>query len=310
MSEPSDWQQLKVQLNADWAEHLSDHLTEVGAVSVTFADAADTPIFEPEVGTTPLWQQTQVIALFDAATQLAPLVDQLLNESVWAQTVGLTRSDFQVERLPDQDWERAWMDDFHPMAFGDHLWIVPSGYPTPTQKGVHLYLDPGLAFGTGTHPTTALCLTWLDQNPPQDQTVIDYGCGSGVLALAAKKLGAHWVYGVDIDPQAITASQQNAARNQVQIEFMSTQAAEHLPAHQADCLLANILAGPLTALLPTFQHLLRPQGTLILSGLLNDQAARLIAHYQQQGFECLAHQKQDDWGLLHFRAPREPEATS
>lgn len=287
------WIQINITVNEPVAEPLSDAFMEVGAVSVTFADAQDNPIYEPELGTTPIWQQTRVIALFDAEIDAKAIIAQLT-----AQMPELSENAFRIEALEDKDWIRAWMDQFEPMQFGNHLWIVPSWCEAPDANAVNLLLDPGMAFGTGTHPTTALCLTWLDQHPPKGLNVIDYGCGSGVLALAAQKLGAQSVQGTDIDPQAILASQQNAQRNQADIPFSLVKDFQSPP---VDCLLANILAGPLKELAPEFKRLLKPNGTLVLSGLLAQQADELIEFYQAQGFSLTGQNTLDDWAQLSFR---------
>lgn len=292
------WIQINITVAEATAEPLSDTFMEVGAVSVTFADAQDNPIYEPEIGTTPIWQQTRVIALFDAEINPKTIVAQLIE-----QMPQFSSTDFRIEALEDKDWIRAWMDQFQPMQFGDHLWIVPSWCEPPQADAVNLLLDPGMAFGTGTHPTTALCLTWLDQNPPKDLSVIDYGCGSGVLALAAKKLGAKSVQGTDIDPQAILASQQNAQRNQADIPFALVKDFQSPP---VDCLLANILAGPLKTLAPEFKRLLKPNGTLVLSGLLSQQADDLIDFYREQGFTLTGKHTLDEWAQLSFRFHAEP----
>lgn len=286
------WIQINITVNEPVAEPLSDAFMEAGAVSVTFADAQDNPIYEPELGTTPIWQQTRVIALFDAEINAKAIIAQLT-----AQMPELPENGFRVEPLEDKDWIRAWMDQFKPMQFGNNLWIVPSWCEAPDANAVNLLLDPGMAFGTGTHPTTALCLTWLDQHPPKDLNVIDYGCGSGVLALAAQKLGAQSVQGTDIDPQAILASQQNAQRNQADIPFSLVKDFQSPP---VDCLLANILAGPLKELAPEFKRLLKPNGTLVLSGLLAQQTDELIEFYQAQGFSLTGQNTLDDWAQLSF----------
>nr|AIM47460.1 50S ribosomal protein L11 methyltransferase [uncultured bacterium] len=286
------WIQINTTVSEALAEPLSDAFMEVNAASVTFADAKDQPIFEPEIGTTPIWNQTKVIGLFDAEADIPAVINQL---ATLIPDVPAER--YNIEALEDKDWIRAWMDQFQPMQFGSRLWIVPSWCDIPDPKAVNLMLDPGMAFGTGTHPTTALCLTWLDQNPPTDLTVIDYGCGSGVLALAAEKLGAKQVKGTDIDPQAIIASQQNADRNNANIEFKLVKDFQSDP---VDLLIANILAGPLKELAPEFIRLMKPNATLVLSGLLSNQAADLIAFYQQQGFEFLAQNDLDEWSQLSF----------
>lgn len=286
------WIQINATVEEALAEPLSDAFMEVGACSVTFEDAKDQPIFEPELGTTPIWQHTRVVGLFDAETDTQAIVSSLEN-----LLPDIAATQYKIEALEDKDWVRAWMDQFEPMRFGQRLWIVPSWHTPPEADAVNLMLDPGMAFGTGTHPTTSLCLTWLDQHAPTGLNVIDYGCGSGVLALAAQKLGAADVRGTDIDPQAIIASEQNAERNQADIDFKLVKDFQAAP---ADLLVANILAGPLKELAPEFIRLLKPGGTLVLSGLLTNQAPELIAFYDQQGFALLEQQDLDDWSLLCF----------
>ncbi len=284
------WIQINTTVSETLAEPLSDAFMEANAASVTFQDAQDQPIFEPELNTTPVWQQTKVVGLFDAEVDTQAIINLLvqLMPDVPANT-------YKVEQLEDKDWVRAWMDQFKPMPFGQNLWIVPSWTQPPKPEAVNLMLDPGLAFGTGTHPTTSLCLTWLDQHPPKGLNVIDYGCGSGILALAAQKLQATSVMGTDIDPQAILSSQQNAERNQEYIEFKLV---EDFSPPPCDLLIANILAGPLKELAAEFNRLLKPGGTLVLSGLLANQADELIAHYHSLGIELTTFQQSEEWGLL------------
>jgi len=284
------WIQINIIVEESMAEPLSDAFMDVGASSVTFEDAKDQPIYEPEIGTTPIWSQTKVIGLFDAEVDGNNVIDILC-----LLQPNLNKQAFKVEQLEDKDWIREWMDQFKPMQFGERLWIVPSWTQPPEPDAVNLMLDPGMAFGTGTHPTTAQCLTWLDQNTPKNLTVIDYGCGSGVLALAASKLGAKSVAGTDIDPQAITASDQNAKRNNADIAFKLVKDFDSEP---VDLLIANILAGPLKALAEEFDRLLKPGGTLVLSGLLTSQAEELQTHYQAFGITLNTSISQDEWGLL------------
>ncbi|MDG6779065.1 50S ribosomal protein L11 methyltransferase [Thiomicrorhabdus sp. zzn3] len=284
------WIQINTVVEEALAEPLSDAFMEIGACSVTFEDAKDQPIFEPELGTTPIWAKTKVIGLFDAETDAKQVIENLTG-----LVPQVSSEQYKVEQLEDKDWIRAWMDQFQPMQFGERLWIVPSWCEAPQADAVNLMLDPGMAFGTGTHPTTSLCLTWLDRHAPIDLNVIDYGCGSGILALAAQKLGARRVMGTDIDPQAIIASEQNAQRNQADIAFSLVQDFNSEP---ADLLVANILAGPLKELAPEFERLVKPGGTLVLSGLLETQAAELQAHYRTLGFELNTLQTKEEWALL------------
>ncbi|HFG2032807.1 TPA: 50S ribosomal protein L11 methyltransferase [Vibrio cholerae] len=270
------WIQIKLNATNDNAEAIGDMLMEeTGAVSVTFLDAKDTPVFEPLPGETRLWGDTDVVALYEADMDTSRILQQIKASNMLAEGFA-----HKVEQVEDKDWEREWMDNFHPMQFGRRLWICPSWREVPDPKAVNVMLDPGLAFGTGTHPTTALCLEWLDNLDLSGKTVIDFGCGSGILAIAAIKLGAAKVIGIDIDPQALLASKDNAARNGVedQIEV-------YLPKDQpeglvADVVVANILAGPLRELSPIIKGLLKPGGQLAMSGILDTQAESVAEFYR------------------------------
>ncbi|WP_028115730.1 50S ribosomal protein L11 methyltransferase [Ferrimonas senticii] len=270
------WLQIRLNATAETAEIIGDHLFESGAVSVTFVDAYDTPVFEPLPGETRLWGDTDVVGLYDAITEMEPVIEQLKQLPELANQLV-----YKVEALEDKDWEREWMDNFHPMKFGNRLWICPSWREAPEPNAVNVMLDPGLAFGTGTHPTTALCLTWLDGQELADKTVVDFGCGSGILAIAAIKLGAKQVIGLDIDPQALTASADNAERNGIK-DKLTVYLPKDQPADlQADAVVANILAGPLRELAPVISALVKPGGQLALSGLLQEQADELREIYSQ-----------------------------
>ena len=267
------WLRISIDSSTHDPEQLSELLDAAGAVSVTFEDGADQPILEPLPGETHLWSKTQVTGLFAADTNATLILDTLRSEL----EDPLLRSN--VTPVDDQDWERAWMDQFQPLRFGRRLWVCPHWHSPPQPDDVNIMLDPGLAFGTGTHPTTALCLEWLDAQELHDKTVIDYGCGSGILAIAAAKLGARRIWAVDYDPQALTATTNNALANQVN-ELISIHVPEALPAVTTDILLANILSGPLLELAPRFASLVRPGGKLVLSGVLSDQAAALLEKYR------------------------------
>ncbi|HBO37073.1 MAG TPA: 50S ribosomal protein L11 methyltransferase [Pasteurellaceae bacterium] len=283
------WIQIRLNSTDQQAEKISDYLEEIGAVSVTFMDSQDTPVFEPLPGETRLWGNTDVMALFDAETDMQRVL-RLLQQSE------LLERDFayKIEQIEDKDWEREWMDNFHPMQFGKRLWICPSWRDIPDSNAVNVMLDPGLAFGTGTHPTTALCLEWLDSLDLHGKTLIDFGCGSGILAIAALKLGAKSAVGIDIDPQAITASYNNAEQNGVADRlqlFLSDQKPVEL---SADIVVANILAGPLKELYPVISGLVKPTGLLGLSGILATQAESVCKAYQQS-FELDPIQERDEW---------------
>ncbi|MFZ7239479.1 50S ribosomal protein L11 methyltransferase [Avibacterium avium] len=271
------WVQIRINSTNQQAETISDYLEEIGSVSVTFMDSQDTPIFEPLPGETRLWGNTDVIALFDAETDMQQIVSLLKSAGHLSEETA-----YKIEQIEDKDWEREWMDNFHPMQFGKRLWICPSWREVPDESAVNVMLDPGLAFGTGTHPTTALCLEWLDSLDLNDKTVIDFGCGSGILAIAALKLGAKSAIGIDIDPQAILASRNNAEQNGVSDRlqlFLAKDAPQDL---QADVVVANILAGPLKELAPTISQLVKTQGKLGLSGILESQAQSVCEAYQEQ----------------------------
>ncbi|MGG5216655.1 MULTISPECIES: 50S ribosomal protein L11 methyltransferase [Rahnella] len=283
------WIQLKINTTGNDAETLSDALIESGAVSVTFQDTHDNPVFEPLPGETLLWGDTDAIGLYDAETDMEEVVAMLENEPLLGK--GFVH---KIEQLEDKDWEREWMDNFHPMRFGERLWICPSWRDVPDPNAVNVMLDPGLAFGTGTHPTTAMCLQWLDSLDLTDKTVIDFGCGSGILAIAALKLGAKHVVGIDIDPQAIQASRDNAERNGV-----SERLSLYLPKDQpdnlsADVVVANILAGPLRELAPLISVLPVAGGHLGLSGVLASQAQSVADAYKDK-FELDAVAEKEEW---------------
>lgn len=269
------WLQVRLAITPEQAETYEDALLEVGAVSVTFMDAEDQPIFEPDLGTTPLWSHTHLLALFEADTDETALLAHL------QLLCGGALPEYQVERIEDQDWERSWMDNFQPMRFGRRLWIVPSWHAAPEPQAVNLLLDPGLAFGTGTHPTTALCLEWLDGQQLEGCSVIDFGCGSGILAIAALLLGAPQAVGTDIDPQALEASRDNASRNGIDPARFPVYLPADMPQQQADVVVANILAGPLVALAAQITTLVRGGGRLALSGILAEQAEEVRAAYAE-----------------------------
>jgi ribosomal protein L11 methyltransferase len=288
------WLELSLTITQAQQPATEEALDDVGALSVTLQDAdAETPdeqaIFEPGVGELPLWATITLLALFDADVDQRGLLAALADRLPWLDTDAL---DFRV--VEDQDWERAWMDQFKPMQFGRRLWIYPWNIEPPAGGDeVVVRLDPGLAFGTGTHPTTALCLEWLDGLDLHGLTVLDYGCGSGVLALAALKLGARHAVGIDNDPQALTASLDNAQRNDV-----GDRLEVHLPGAgnvpPADVLVANILAGPLDELAPAFAASIKPGSPFAMSGILAGQHEELIARYGEW-FEDLAIAIREDW---------------
>ncbi|NRP16024.1 MULTISPECIES: 50S ribosomal protein L11 methyltransferase [unclassified Marinobacterium] len=292
------WLQIKVVTNPDIAEFYEDLLLEAGCAAVTFEDAKDQPIFEPELGTTPLWGTTVITGLFAAEHDLESTL-AFLNEQKLSVEGGDT-IEFKAEILEDKDWEREWMTHYHPMQFGSHFWVCPSWIEVPDANAVNLMLDPGLAFGTGTHPTTALCLEWLASEPLQNRSVIDYGCGSGILGIAAILLGASAVSGVDIDPQALTATQDNLVRNGLDKERLPVFFPESFDSEPVDLVIANILAGPLKELAPTLAELVKSGGQLILSGLLIEQADELISTYSEW-FDMEPPSTKEEWVRLTGR---------
>lgn len=292
------WIQLQIPADSGNADQLEDLLMEMGAEAVSMEDGADQPLYEPVPGTTPLWSDTHVIGLFDAERNIDQICAEL--RSAWHQRTQQELPEIEVTLVEDKDWERAWMDDFKPMRFGQRLWIVPSWHEAPDPEAANLLLDPGLAFGTGTHPTTALCLEWLDSMDLNGTRVIDYGCGSGILALAALLLGAQHVTGVDTDPQALEASRDNARRNQIADDRLDLHLPGQDPDAQADILLANILAEPLISLASRLSDQVRPGGHLVLSGILAYQARDVMSAYEPW-FVMDEPTQQEEWVRLTGR---------
>lgn len=288
------WIELSLTVDADRQETVESALEELGALSITLADAdADTPderaIFEPGVGEVPLWSRTTIEALFEAGADRKHLAAALHE-----QLPAIKPADMSFRTIEDQDWERVWMDRFQPMRFGRRLWVYPWNIEPPADADIAVVrLDPGLAFGTGTHPTTALCLEWLDGLDLAGKTLIDYGCGSGVLAVAALKLDVAHATGVDNDPQALTASRDNAERNAV-VSNLDLYLPDACPDTPADIFVANILAGPLAELAPRFAALCKPGAPFALSGILDGQQDELLSVYGAW-FEHLAVHRRDDW---------------
>ncbi|MGD8591719.1 MAG: 50S ribosomal protein L11 methyltransferase [Gammaproteobacteria bacterium] len=286
------WLQLILRTSQQNAEQFSELLSEHGAASVTLRDAADQPLYEPPPGATPLWEQLEVIGLFEADQAIEPIIDAIGNA-----IAPLPMAPWKLELLEDKDWQNEWIKHFKPMQFGKRLWICPSWGPPPDAEAVNILLDPGLAFGTGTHPTTALCLQWLDETIRGGETLIDFGCGSGVLALAAVKLGASHVWAVDNDPQALLSCRSNAEKNDLG-QRVSLCTPEELPHPPVDIVIANILANPLLHLAPTFAKLLKPGGDIVLSGILGNQVKMIESRYCQW-FRLDRPVQLEDWVRLH-----------
>ncbi|MCP3661813.1 MAG: 50S ribosomal protein L11 methyltransferase [Gammaproteobacteria bacterium] len=286
------WLQLHLTIDKEQAPLVELLFDNLGTLSITLGDALDEPLLEPAPGETPLWQQTRVTGLFSGdrdADELRSTINQALNNDV--------SRNLELEILEDQVWERTWMEDFHPMQFGRRLWICPNGLQPEAKDPITIDLDPGLAFGTGTHPTTALCLEWLDSADLTGKIVLDFGCGSGILAVAALKLGASLTLAIDHDTQALEATQENARKNGV-ADNLQIIGSKQLNSYQVDITLANILAGTLIELEPLFAEHTRSGGEIILSGILTDQASQVSNRFASD-FNMASPKQRGDWVLLH-----------
>jgi ribosomal protein L11 methyltransferase len=288
-----NWQQLKIQIIPEHVDFIEPQLLAAGAVSITYLDAEDQPVFQEELDSTPLWDSLVLCALFEETTELGELLSWLgSNASI------VNRASLEVEKIEDQAWERSWMDNFSAMQFGEKLWICPSWQEPPDPTATNIMLDPGLAFGSGSHATTALCLQWLATQDLQGKDIVDYGCGSGILAIAAALLDAQSVQGVDNDPQAVLATNDNCERNGLLQGRVGTFLPEEYDSistpESVDILLANILAAPLLSLASKFASLVKPHGSIVLSGLLAEQADAITEVYSEW-FEMSAAVQREDW---------------
>ena len=288
------YQQASIPVPENLAEPLSDALLDCGALSAAIEDAlagtdAEQPIFgEPDMPLHQVWQQSRIIALFDDKADVQAALEAA------AKATGISMPEYTVEILAEQDWVRLTQSQFDPIQISERLWITPTWHEAPDETAINLRLDPGLAFGTGSHPTTHLCLQWLDRNLQRGESVLDYGCGSGILTIAALKLGAGSGTGVDIDPQAIKSSCDNAAQNEVQAAFYLP---EQLPAGQYDVVVANILANPLRMLGEMLAGRTKTGGRIVLSGILAEQVEEMSAIYAQW-FELSPAQLEQGWACL------------
>jgi ribosomal protein L11 methyltransferase len=285
------WLELSIRVSRQNAPLVERLLENEAVLALTLTDDADDPVLEPGVGETPLWPSVCVTALFSGDTPVEPLTRMLsLVPGVdWPHQVSF-------RKFEDEPWERAWLDRFKPMQFGSGLWIIPGEADIPASAKFALRLDPGLAFGTGTHPTTHLCLEWMDAHDFVAESVVDYGCGSGVLGITAAIKGAQSVDCVDNDPQALIATLDNAKRNGAEGRINSMAPEQYTP-RPADVVLANILAGPLIELAPRLSASLRPGGSLVLSGILEQQAPDVEKAYSAD-FPSLQKKVLDGWVLL------------
>lgn len=288
------WLQLHLEIPASTSAAIEAALESAGAQAITLRDASDQPLFEPPPGSTPLWEHVIITALLPAEQQVDPIL------SLICEQAGLsTPPPYRQEILEDRIWEREWLKDFRPMRFGKRLWVCPHGTSVEEPDAIVLHLDPGLAFGTGTHPTTAMCLEWLESLDLNGRTVVDFGCGSGILALAALLLGAKQVWAVDNDPQAITATRANlAAAGLAPDRLIAGLPAEVTPA-PVDIVVANILAGTLIALAPDLQRWFGPNTGIALSGILSAQAPDVLQVYQPLVQQPLLVRRSEDWTCLH-----------
>ena len=270
------WQQLIIITTDKYSESLSDLLTKAGSFAISLEDNADEPLFEPLPGSMPLWKNIRLSALFAAEVALNPII-LLIQQILPADAI----HSHHIQALPEQNWQQQLRAQFQPLQIGKKLWICPSWHQLPEPNAINVILNPGLAFGTGTHPTTKLCLEWLEQNIKGNETVIDYGCGSGILAIAALKLGAKQVYAIDHDPQALTATRNNAELNQLSDQQLLTYLPQQLPSVKADIIVANIFANVLTQLATTFVPWLTTGGKVVLSGILEEQLAAIKKSYEK-----------------------------
>lgn len=296
------WLELSFEADKSSSAALEEALTELGALAVTIQDLEDEPIFEPAIGTAPYWERNKVTGLFENETDLEallPLISKRLDKRPLPP--------HKIEPLEDREWEREWLIHFKPLIFGQRLVICPTTEKLDTntlpENPVIIQMDPGLAFGTGTHETTDLCLQWLDENPLEDKTLIDFGCGSGILAIAAKMLGCSHVWATDIDSQAISASQNNAKNNQITsgMDILNLEQFEQQkPASGTDIVIANILAGPLQKLAKELSNMVKSGGIIVLSGILDTQAELVRSSYEASFCDIEITQK-NDWIRLTGR---------
>jgi ribosomal protein L11 methyltransferase len=288
--------ELTIQTRETYAERISDFLEQAGAVSITWKATDEEALFEPDLDTTPLWQRVSVSALFLENTATTDLVRDLQHE--FGQEALL---DCRFKAVPDKVWERVWLDDFQAMRFGQRLWVCPTVIEPPDPTGIIIRLDPGLAFGTGTHPSTALCLEWIEAHLQPQQTVIDYGCGSGILAIAALKCGASEVFAIDHDVQALEATAANTLLNSILPEKIKILLNSNVKNIKVDVLIANILAKPLIDLAKDFKQLIKKGGCCVLAGILSEQVESVLQHYVEQGFNLVEIQHKQNWASIVLR---------
>ena len=283
-----DWLQISFQIEKSQADLISEVLTGLGSLSITYSDTHDDAIYEPPVGQTPLWDNITVNALFSADVNQEDIeasIFEICNVNALTSFI-----------LKDRVWEDECKKDFHSMKFGENIWVCPSweSQAELPSDAIIINMDPGLAFGTGSHQTTSLCLEYLDNNPPKNIDVIDFGCGSGILAIAAAKLGALRVLAIDNDPQAVISSKDNVINNQCESIIKSIHSDDEIDFESCDLLIANILANPLIKLAPTFAVFVNTDGKLLLSGILKKQVDRVVGCYSEY-FTNLEVSNIDEW---------------
>ena len=293
------WLKLKLRVAEGYVQPLAEAFEEWGAISVTFEDAADEPLFETHWDKHPLWSNVRVTGLFPEHTN----ADDILARA--SEIMNLLESPpHEIDLLGDEDWAHSWMAHYKPLQVGRNLWVVPSWCEAPEPTAINIILDPGLAFGTGDHPTTSLCLEWLSEQTLVGKTLLDYGCGSGILSIATLKLGARETYAVDIDAQALDVTRRNALHNGIHHGMLVMLPSELPQNFQADIVIANILFGTLIELAPEIKARVRPGGWLVLSGLLGDDQAMEVRPHYEPPFEFTRREKQK-WHLLAGRKPAE-----
>ncbi|MGB1412362.1 MAG: 50S ribosomal protein L11 methyltransferase [Candidatus Pseudothioglobus sp.] len=282
------WNQISFEINKLEADLASEVLMGLGSISITYSDAHDDAIYEPPLGETPLWEFTRITALFKPEVSTQKIIDSL------GKICNIKVDD--TFKIQDKIWEEECQKDFPSMQFGKNLWVCPSWeskHSIPSDAIV-INMDPGLAFGTGTHQTTSLCLEFLAENPPNSLDVIDFGCGTGILAIAAAKLGAKRVLAIDNDPQAVTASKENAKKNNCADVIKAFHSAEMIEYEKCDLLMANILAKPLVELQTLFSEIVKPNGTILLSGILQHQIENILDCYSKN-FNNFKNSNKNEW---------------
>ncbi len=288
-----DYFEVEIPCGKSEVDSIEPFLSDLGACSVTYRDAQDVAILEPAPGKMPLWQDIEITAMFTLCDFNESTISEIINEKYPGRSI-------KAVKLQNQVWERTWLEHFKPMQFGDKTWIIPSVFDAVDEEAINIYLDPGLAFGTGTHATTALCLEWVDSNDLHDLNIIDFGCGSGILAIAALKHGAKQVYCTDIDPQAIESTLVNAESNQVLDGISVIDPGKVSTLKELDVVIANILAAPLLTLVDTFHAMLKNDGQLIMSGILAEQEDEIVNKFSDC-FVDFQIKNTEDWISVYAR---------